>query len=1215
MEDYFSQPTTEAQAIAHLWTQSESDEKAIKHRNQTRHFWNEHERWLISRGYSIQPRTKNSRLVLSNRKEGEKLKHGDFLACKGLEWAEAVRIDDNEIVYLKITSPESESEESGINEFIYHPVASPEPFNHCLKPLEILEFPSAKDTKILVLPAYPLFDPRKLIDVGDAIDFFRQIIEGIMFLHQLHIAYGGCRSENIVVQTTKSYGDSMRRALRLASSSIKGTNPIVPSTTRVIRRYHLVDFSQSRGYDPNKVPGNADLTDQAILPFREDPFSIDVYDLGMLIKELVESREGLDFMRPLISDMTQEHPPHRPKVEDVMLRFESGNRSIDPQQLQRPLIPKNSSFLNKLFRHMSHRLRSSSTLDITEPPITIEPWSGSNSEDSSPSTSSQTSGPRFVAIKIKGKEGTPQLPDIKKLRRRPRIPEFDSEYVGNETDTSATSGNNMKAVLDLFCYKALGLSNDIFVSTKLSVVDSPYVLSVMAALGIASLALSLPALIDNCIDYAKRLHDKIHTFNNAGIIFKGYWDEYKIYSHQLEASLIFVKDISQFLSLSLDETIRMALFQLNAASDVTIQLADRSFDDVGHLRKLWFTLYGKSALEKSLREVNKSHDIFLRSLHYTVLFGGSRVETKMAEHIDRSPSSSLVMVQNLKNAIVGSLNDSTAKKVRIEMEDLPKGSLKPLYLGSEIRYLEPLDRDQSPRLVERHYDTRDYGREDVLVKYRKLARILSGTSLEMGILPCEGFIAASEYCHFVFRTPLGMGKPRTLRQLLCSPLNDNGIGPSITERVRLAVTMATAVLYVHAAKLVHKNIRPENVLLFEGLSNANDPYSVYPYRLGTAVLMGFDFVRLDSDKTIIGTRVYQVRSGDWQKNIYMHPRRQGEYTEVSYNMLHDIYSLGVVLLEIALWKTFVVEDISGHGIIYNPNPQAYLFHDSKTKQPKRPEEIQAALIQTAKDLIPMSLGEKYRDVVLMCLNSLEGSFEGTEGMRDVDGIIVVLVMAALGIASLALSLPALIDNCIDYAKRLHNKIHTFNNAGIIFKGYWDEYKIYSHQLEASLIFAKDISQFLSSSLDETIRMALFQLNAASDVTIQLADRSFDDVGHLRKLWFTLYGKSALEKSLREVNKSHDIFLRSLHYTVLFGGSRVETKMAEHIDRSPSSSLVMVQNLNDAIVGSLNVTVDNVLPLLWRFVSHDPQHDTLVRAFVQAQPKVKLALEKLVRTAS
>ncbi|GJJ15773.1 hypothetical protein Clacol_010051 [Clathrus columnatus] len=237
-------------------------------------------------------------------------------------------------------------------------------------------------------------------------------------------------------------------------------------------------------------------------------------------------------------------------------------------------------------------------------------------------------------------------------------------------------------------------------------------------------------------------------------------------------------------------------------------------------------------------------------------------------------------------------------------------------------------------------------------------------------------------------TPPGMGKPRTLRQLLCSPLNDSGLGPSITERVRLAVTMATAVLYVHAAKLVHKNIRPENVLLFEGLSDANDSYSVYPHRLGTAVLMGFDFVRFDANKSLAGTR---VESGNWEKNIYMHPGRQGEYTEVSYNMLHDIYSLGVVLLEIALWKTFVVEDVSVHGIIYNPNPQVYLFHNYETKRPKRPEEIQAALIQTAKDFIPMSLGEKYRDVVLMCLNSLEGSFEGTEGMRDVDGIIVGLV--------------------------------------------------------------------------------------------------------------------------------------------------------------------------------------------------------------------------------
>jgi hypothetical protein len=37
------------------------------------------------------------------------------------------------------------------------------------------------------------------------------------------------------------------------------------------------------------------------------------------------------------------------------------------------------------------------------------------------------------------------------------------------------------------------------------------------------------------------------------------------------------------------------------------------------------------------------------------------------------------------------------------------------------------------------------------------------------------------------------------------------------------------------------------------------------------------------------------------RNIYRHPRRWGVPTE-SFNAIHDIYALGVVLLEIGMWR-------------------------------------------------------------------------------------------------------------------------------------------------------------------------------------------------------------------------------------------------------------------------------------------------------------------------
>jgi hypothetical protein len=39
-----------------------------------------------------------------------------------------------------------------------------------------------------------------------------------------------------------------------------------------------------------------------------------------------------------------------------------------------------------------------------------------------------------------------------------------------------------------------------------------------------------------------------------------------------------------------------------------------------------------------------------------------------------------------------------------------------------------------------------------------------------------------------------------------------------------------------------------------------------------------------------------------------HPSRQGTHPEMNYQIQHNIYSLGMVLLEIGLWTSFVVSD-------------------------------------------------------------------------------------------------------------------------------------------------------------------------------------------------------------------------------------------------------------------------------------------------------------------
>ncbi|KAJ5837057.1 hypothetical protein N7447_003083 [Penicillium robsamsonii] len=264
---------------------------------------------------------------------------------------------------------------------------------------------------------------------------------------------------------------------------------------------------------------------------------------------------------------------------------------------------------------------------------------------------------------------------------------------------------------------------------------------------------------------------------------------------------------------------------------------------------------------------------------------------------------------------------------------------------------------------------------DINKDIRDLARRLSGSdAMEFGLLSCKGYIqhrkpgsdrSTPNAFSIIFRMPTQHVQPRSLRGCFQDMCHTH----SLSDRFKLANELAKAVHSVHLFGFVHKNIRPETILLFG--SNESS--------IGSAFLIGFDSFRMASGKTL--------RKGEasWERCLYQHPDRIGMVSSKDYIMQHDIYSLGVCLLELGLWESFVLYDNlapESNGDAPTPTRSSILGMDQGLY-------FQKHLLFLAQGELRKRMGTKYSEVVVTCLTCLDPKnvdFGEEADFEDDDGI-------------------------------------------------------------------------------------------------------------------------------------------------------------------------------------------------------------------------------------
>ncbi|KAJ5520804.1 hypothetical protein N7463_001257 [Penicillium fimorum] len=255
--------------------------------------------------------------------------------------------------------------------------------------------------------------------------------------------------------------------------------------------------------------------------------------------------------------------------------------------------------------------------------------------------------------------------------------------------------------------------------------------------------------------------------------------------------------------------------------------------------------------------------------------------------------------------------------------------------------------------------------KDVRALAQKLQNI---DPFQFNLLSCLGVVRSKDSVtrkylsfNFIFRMPPNCRGPQTLRSHLC------GTNRSLSDKVTLAKQLATSVSYLHVLDFVHKGIRPETALILQ----ANDSQNLHLF------LLGFKTFRTAEGKTM------RLGNSEWAENIYQHPERQGISPIVDYTMQHDIYSLGVCLLEIGLWGSFITRE--GHINL----PAVYAEIDIPTLA--RNGFLKDHFTELAKNDLPSKIGDKYAQVVANCLTCMDDTnedFGDLSQFEDEDGILI-----------------------------------------------------------------------------------------------------------------------------------------------------------------------------------------------------------------------------------
>ncbi|KAH8115228.1 kinase-like domain-containing protein [Phellopilus nigrolimitatus] len=293
----------------------------------------------------------------------------DVLDNKERVLTDATRLSDGVQVAIKKVS----SREARIAMMFSTSESFSDPMNHCVPIIDHLIDNSDNEQEYIVMPLLRSFDSPEFYSVTELLDFARQTLEGLVYIHRRGVAHRDLSDYNILMDGNAMYPHGFHPnpswqfllpdASDIADYKYRSDVPSV--------RYYFADFGISAIFeDPNEphLVHGIDGLDRDVpeldghLEFH-DPFPVDVFTLGnQYRKSFLDKYTNAEFMRPLVDAMTREDPTKRLLAEEALIQFERIEGRVNGVSARWRLRPREERATWRLAREIYTVMREISYL-------------------------------------------------------------------------------------------------------------------------------------------------------------------------------------------------------------------------------------------------------------------------------------------------------------------------------------------------------------------------------------------------------------------------------------------------------------------------------------------------------------------------------------------------------------------------------------------------------------------------------------------------------------------------------------------------------------------------------------------------------------------------------------------------------------------------------------------------------------------------------------